>query len=923
MFHDSGFHLMRRTTIALFVAVCATALVAAQERDGKALWQAMRQRFDTDLDGRVSRAEYPRSAASFRRLDRDRDGWISEADFASAPAPAPAAPADALDPSDAMTPEAAAWFESKVRPLLVGNCHECHSAASGKVKGGLRLDSREAVLTGGSSGPAVLPGDVEGSLLVRAVRHADDDYAMPPKRKLPDEQIAVLEEWVRRGAPWPKSAAAADAPVASAQIDYDFDEARREHWAFRPLAQVEPPVLEENKWSQDPVDRFLLAAMEAKGVRPVADADKRTWLRRVTLDLTGLPPTPEELAAFEADRAGDAHEKVVDRLLASPGFGERWGRHWLDVARYAESSGKERNVAYPHAWRYRDWVVEAFNKDLPYDRFLEAQLAGDLLPASGPDARASNLVATGYLAVGPKSHNARDKRQFMLDVADEQLDALSQGMLGLTIACARCHDHKFDPIPIEDYYSLAGILVSSETRYGTQRSQGNDHPSELVELPADASLPNGPPMQPFVRTAIERVRDTTERQAERQAEQNLAARTGADNRPEAVNRVRQRALEQQTKILGELLSRWDDDGRANAKNRVAMGVVEGKPRDIAVLQRGELDRPGDIAPRGFLTVLEPYGAPEIGSGSGRLELARWIASASNPLTARVWVNRVWSHLYGDGIVPTVDNFGYSGQAPDHPGLLDWLARSFLEDGWSTKKLVRRLVLSRAYRLASVDDPRGVERDPELRTLWRFPERRLEAEAIRDSMLAAAGVLQTRPPIGSNSAFLEGVLRNEQVMELVQDRRPVRSLYLPMLRDHLPEALAVFDMADPSFVVGRREETNVATQALFLMNDPTVLEASDALAAKLLDLQGDDAQRIAAAFERALGRKPSSAETAAVQGFLADFDTGAPATGRSGPVGRRFGRARLGAANPVEDPRLAAWSAFVQTLFESAEFRHLG
>ena len=915
-------------TAMVLSSTAALAWSAAQERDGAQAWRALKQRFDTDLDGKISRAEYPRSAAVFRRLDQDRDGFITESDFLAARGGArPTEPAKpASDASDDMTSEQVAFFESKVRPLLTANCYSCHSPEAGKIKGGIRVDSRASLLEGGPSGAALVPGDVDGSLLIKVVRWEDEDLSMPPKNKLSDTEIGVLEDWVRMGAPWPKSASAAsagdekDSAVQSYDIEYDYEAARRDHWAFQPVKDVEPPTVPGNTWSQEPIDRFLLQAMQARGVAPVADAAKSTWLRRVTLDLTGLPPTPAELTAFEADRSPDAHAKVVDRLLASPAFGERWGRHWLDVARYAESSGKERNVAYPHAWRYRDWVVAAFNDDMAYDRFLAMQVAGDLMPAEDADQRAAQLVATGYLAVGPKSHNARDKRQFMLDVADEQIDALSQGMLGLTIACARCHDHKFDPIPIEDYYSMAGIFVSTETRYGTQKSQGNDHPSELMALPAEARLPDGPTMPATVRTALERVRGVTERQAERAAEDNMQARTGVDARPDAVNRVRQRALEQQGKVLDELLSRYDEDGRSNAKNRVAMGVVDGKVRDIAVLKRGELDKPGEIAPRGFLSVLEPYGEPAIGTGSGRLELARWIATESNPLTARVWVNRVWSHLFGDGIVPTVDNFGLGGQRPEHPELLDWLAGALVEEGWSTKKLVRRIVLSRAYRLASQDDPRHLARDPEVVALWRFPERRLEAEAIRDSMLFAAGLLQTAPPVGSNAAFLEGVLRNELVLELVADRRPVRSLYLPIVRDHLPESLAVFDMADPSFVVGRREETNVATQALFLMNDPTVIEASDALAKSLLQVAGDDAARIEAAFVRTLGRKPSASEQQAVQRFLADFD--APLQQRTGPPARRLPRERLGQPTPP-DARTQAWSAFVQTLFQGAEFRFLG
>ena len=925
---------MKWITKIVLVGGCAAGLAvglaAAQERDPLQVWRGLRQRFDVDLDGRISRAEYTRAPAVFRRLDKNRDGYLTEADFQPSTEAAPTV----TEVANTATAEQLEYFESKVRPVLAQNCFECHNPDQGRVKGSFRADSRQALLTGGPSGPALVPGDVEGSLLIKAVRYGDEDYAMPPKQKLPEEQIKILEDWVRMGAPWPSAPAEAEPAMQSYKIEYDYEAARRDHWAFQPLQSTEPPQAKESKWSQHPIDRFLYAAMEAKGVRPVQDADKRTWLRRVTLDLTGLPPNPEDYAAFEADRSPQAYETVVDRLLASPAYGERFGRHWLDVARYAESSGKESNVAYPHAWRYRDWVVQAFQEDKPYNEFLTEQLAGDLLPATDPTEQALNVIATGYLALGPKSHNARDRQQFQLDVADEQIDTISQGMLGLTISCARCHDHKFDPIPIEDYYALAGILLSTDTRYGTPRAQGNNHPGELVALPKDAQVPNGPTMTPLVQAALERLRTTVERQAERVAEENMKARTGVDAQAEPINRVRQRALEQQTAVLNELFSRFDDQGRANEKNRTAMGAVEGRARDIAVLQRGELDKPGAVVERGFLTVLQPYGDPAITKGSGRQELAQWITSESNPLTARVWVNRVWSHLFGDGLVSTVDNFGLSGQKPDHSELLDYLARTFMADGWSTKALVRRIVLTRAYRLASSDDPRSLAVDPEVVTLWRYPERRLEAEAIRDSMLYAAGLLETTPPTGSNSAFLEGVLRNEQVTALVQDRRPVRSMYLPMLRDQLPEALAVFDMADPSFVVGRREETNVATQALFLMNDPTVLEASDALASKLLAAPGNDVQRIGVAFERVLGRMPSSSEAQAVERFLADFDAQvsspqgspsqvSPSQGASQP--RRARATRLGAAGSAAptDPRLVAWSAFVQTLFQSAEFRFLG
>jgi cytochrome c553 len=901
------------------LALLGLAASAAQQRDNQA-FDALLRRYDADFDGRISRAEYPRSAAVFRRLDKDKDGFLTAADFGGAKPQAGAPTADAADPSLSMTSEQTEFFESKVRPLLAGSCYRCHSATAEKLRGEFRLDSREALLVGGPSGPALVPGSPDDSLLVRAVRYTDEDLQMPPKERLEPAQVAILEEWVRQGAPWPRAASTAGAEVAvtSAKQEYDFDKAR-EHWAFRPVEKRAPPATKRGDWAETEIDGFLLAAMEQRGVAPVADADKRTWLRRVTLDLTGLPPTPEELDAFEADKSKDARERVVDRLLASSAYGERFGRHWLDVARYAESSGKDVNIAYPHAWRYRDYVIDAFNSDKRYDEFLTEQLAGDLLPAANADERAEHAVATGYLALGPKGHNTRDRRQFALDVADEQLDAVSQGMLGMTIACARCHDHKFDAIPTEDYYSLAGIFVSTDTRYGTYKSQGNDHPSALVALPADADVSAGPRLTALAQTAIERIRDQIERRAEREAKEAERDAMTGDGKQDPAELARVRRIEQQTEVLDHLLARFDADGASNANNRVAMGAVDGGARDIAVLQRGELDKPGPVVPRGFLTLLGDCGAPKIVGGSGRRELAQWITAPSNPLTARVWANRVWSHLFGAGIVPTADNFGTSGQPPDHPELLDWLAATLVEDGWSTKKLVRRIVLSHAYRLAAVDAPAGLSRDPELVTLWRFPERRLEAEAIRDSMLAVSGRLDRARPVGSNVNFVEGPVRNDAVVNLLQETRPVRSIYLPIVRDQLPEALAVFDVADPLFVTGTREETNVATQALFLMNDPSVLDASDALAKALLAEIAEDDARIEQAFLRVLGRRPRSDEASAVKKFVASFEPAAkPSAGKD-----RKPRGKPAADAKGLEKRQQAWSAFVQTLFQTAEFRYLG
>ncbi|MBI5365098.1 MAG: PSD1 domain-containing protein [Planctomycetes bacterium] len=913
------------------LALLGLTVAVAQERDPGQTFEALRRRLDTDLDGKISESEFPRGRAAFRRLDRDRDGFLTAADFARAETK-PAAPAT---PEREWTAEEVDFFEKKVRPALAANCYECHSATAEKLRGGLRVDGRDQLLAGGSSGPAIVPGNADDSLMIQAVRRTSADLEMPPKKTLAEDVVKDLERWIAMGAPWPRvKAGAATEKLAKAPLDVAK---ARQFWAFQAPKRATPPATKDAAWAWCDADRFLLAAMEKQGVAPVADADDRTWLRRVAFDLTGLPPTPEELAAFDADRSPKRFDAAVDRLLASPAFGERWGRHWLDVARYAESSGKDSNVLYPQAWRYRDWVIAAMNADMPYDAFVRAQIAGDLLPAKDDEERAKNLVATGYLAVGSKGHNTRDPRQFQLDVADEQIDAVGQGLLGVTLACARCHDHKYDPIPTEDYYALAGIFLSTETRYGTYRGPGNIQPGELIELPARSSAPAGPTMEPATRAVLQRVRDQAQRIVDEAKDEPRTRagegdkKTGVEKKKDGVDLFRIKSAREQVAMLDDLFARFDEQGRALPENKLAMGAVEGQPRDIAVLDRGELDKPGAIAPRGMPQVLRTEANAKIAKGSGRKELADWIAAKENPLTARVWANRVWLHLFGTGLVRSPENFGSTGQAPDHPELLDALALDLVANGWSTKKLVRALVLSHAYRLASTSDPRHAKIDPDAITRWRMPDRRLEAEAIRDAMLSVAGTLQKDPPVGSPAGTFEGVLRRDELVQTITRERPVRSVYLPMLRDHLPDALDAFDAPDSAFVTGDRDETSVATQALFLMNDPDVMRTADAFADRLLARKGSDDERVAYAFELAFGRAPSSSELGAVRQFLKDFEKLAakPEKKEDGGRDRRGARDRLrdragdADALPISDPRRAAWSAFAQSLFECAEFRSLG
>jgi cytochrome c553 len=731
-------------------------------------------------------------------------------------------------------------FEKKVRPVLVRECLSCHGP--GKAKGGLRLDSRAGLLRGGDRGPAVDPDDPDRSLLLRAVRH-DGPVKMPPAGRLTAAEIADLAAWVRQGVPWPDAPAAPDA-----------------HWAFRPLADPAVPDVTDTAWPRTPLDHFVLRDLEAHGLRPAPPADKRTLLRRVTFDLTGLPPTPEETNAFLADGAPDAWVRVVDRLLASPAYGERWGRHWLDVARYADSNGSDENVALAHAWRYRDYVVAAFNADKPFDAFLTEQLAGDLLPPAGDAVNHERLTATGFLVLGPRMLSEPDKQKLVMDLVDEQIDTTSRAFLGLTVSCARCHDHKSDPVPQRDYYALAGVFKSTRT---------------LATLTSPA----------------------------RALERPLGDRDGADRAAAHAKlvRARQRELERVKDDTVRARLRAELDAllkEAPAPVPLALAAQdEARPADVRVHLRGSPLTLGDEVPRGFLAAL-PGGRPSIPAGhSGRLELARWLTAADNPLTARVFVNRVWQHHFGEGIVRTPDNFGSLGDPPTHPELLDWLARRFVEGGWSVKALHRELLLSSAYRTGGAFDPAAARADPDDCLLWRFPRRRLEAEAIRDSLLSVSGALDRS--LGGSLLTVPDFehVTNDRSETRVRYDSDRRSVYLPVVRNAVCDALQTFDFPDPSTSTGRRAATTVAPQALFFLNSPLVRGQAGRFAARLLarpDL--DDGGRVNFAFELAYGRPAEADEVAAALRFLDTFAGRAPDRGRAG-----------------------AWEALCQTLFAANEF----
>jgi hypothetical protein len=792
------------------------------------------------------------------------------------------------------SPEELAFFEKKIRPVLVAHCYQCHSAQAAQIKGGLVLDTREGVQRGGDSGQVVIPKDPANSLLIQALRHADEAPAMPPNKQLSEEVVADFERWIKVGAPDPRDGKAA---VARQGIDV---EKGRQFWSFVPPKASAPPTVKDAAWPFSDIDRFLLAGIESRGLHPVADADPYSLLRRLYLDLTGLPPTPEEIQHFVAhfpasnSRLKNSAEQeqvyaaLVDKLLASSHFGERWGRHWLDVARFAETSGRQINYNYPQAWRYRDWVIAALNADKPFDDFVREQVAGDLLPAKDAREKAQKQIATGFLAVGPKPHSEQNKLQFQMDLADEQIDAMTQAFLGLTVACARCHDHKFDPIPQRDYYALAGILRSTETCYGTIRIIQSLNPSPLLDLPEGCDVPSA-----LEALTLEQFADLKRQLAEIKDRFDSVAKGGKPTTGTEYN------------LLGTLTNRvasYTDDGRPKL---LAMGIRErSAPLDIPLYGRGEIDNPGDIVPRGVVQVVSRNSPTIPSSVSGRLELADWLASRDNPLTARVFVNRVWMHLFGRGLVPTPDNFGAAGVAPDNQQLLDHLAVSFMKDGWSTKRLIRSLVLSRAYRQSIHHDAANFEADPDNTLVWRMSPRRLEAEVIRDTLLEVAGKLDRTLPAVSPVA-LNGESGSTALLRRVvqlDTGNLHRAVYLPVIRDNVLESLSLFDFADPSLVVGQRAATTVPAQSLFLLNSPFVLTAVEAAATRLQAEASDDDARLHLAYLQFLGRPPTARELQQSQKFLQEYPR-LLATGKS----------------VTAKQSTAAWAALCQALVASADF----
>ncbi len=888
------------------------------------------------------------------------------------------------------------FFEKKIRPILTDKCYKCHSQAENKVKGGLLADSKEGLLKGGDTGPAVVPGDVEKSLLIKAVRYKDENLQMPPKgEKLSTAQVADLEAWVKMGAPDPRSNASAEKFREMAK------EAERNHWAFRPVKKPELPAVKMKGWVATPVDAFILTKLEEKAMLPSFQADKRTLIRRATFDLIGLPPTPEEVKAFVDDNSADAYEKLIDRLLASPHYGERWGRYWLDVARYSDTKGEvnrnREDFRYPYAWTYRDYVINSFNDDKPYDKFVMEQLAADRLPL-GDDKSA--LAAMGFITLGKRFLGNNN------DVIDDRIDVVSKGLLGLTVSCARCHDHKFDPIPTKDYYSWHGIFTSSiepdeepllkkpietpeykeftkklatlqdQVRFfresnetfiitrlrsqvgdylytalearkkpGNERNifirqkmnldggvvgawdrvlnnvarkhspifapllefskltdeeyatkgkvlaaqfSGNRYPKGQIN-PQIAIVFGGAAPATFKEVADKYGKVLTDVDAKWKAE--LASyekrKKLAEKPPPAPTALPEKSLEdlrwvmyspdspanppsgQIDRLLPMNVQRKEVDLRAEivtlkltspgAPPRAHVLLDSPNPRDSRIFLRGNASSLGEPAPRHFLTVFQGDKADTFKQGSGRLELAQAMISRDNPLTARVMVNRIWQHHFGEGIVSTVSDFGTRATPPTHPELLDWLASTFMDEGWSIKKIHRLIMLSSTYRQSSDHNPRYAQVDPGNKLLWRMNIVRLDFEALRDSLLAIGGKLDQT--------------MGGQPVDVTQPNITRRTVYGFIDRGSLPEVFNNFDFANPDLTTGKRYATIVPQQSLYLMNNPLVVEQVRSLVQRPdFKNEQDDEKRVRLLYDIVYQRVPTADEIKLGLRFLESLPT---------------------------------------------------
>ena len=744
------------------------------------------------------------------------------------------------------TPVDLEFFETKVRPLLHEHCFSCHSAQAKSVKGGLRLDSRIAAIRGGESGAAVVVGQPNESRLIQAIRW--QSLEMPPNGKLREDQIETLIQWIQRGAPWPESQ---EPDSALSEKTYDWPQLQQQHWAWRPIVSPEVPKVQDTTWPQNEIDRFLLAKIEAVGLHPNPPAQPRALLRRIRIDLTGLPPSTAEVQHFLiafADNRKQAVLDLVDRLLRSPEYGERWGRHWLDVARYSDLD----NAAMPNAWRYRDWVVSALNRDLPFDEFVRGQIAGDLI---NPDL----TVATGFLALGPTyisdGGDPDATAQARSETLDDRVDTVTRGLMGLTVACCRCHDHRFDPFPQLDYYSLAGIFNNTQNR---DVPQGKRESIEAWDLAEKA-----------IRDLEKQIVETKARIANEKREPTPDEKSQLESGEPELERLKK-----------NLPPKYD----------LVHAIADIGNADMTLAIRGNLRRPGPSAPRRFLRILGGAETPLFQRGSGRLDLAEALTSATNPLTARVMVNRVWQQHFGLGLVRTPSNFGLLGEKPTHPELLDWLASRFqgkeaADFGWSLKKLHRTILLSSAYQMASSPNPQAMEKDGDNRLVWRMNPRRLDVESWRDSILTFTGEL-------------EGVIGGPPIDDIGASSR--RTLYAAVSRNgdrfSSDGFLRLFDFPVPRATSEGRTSSVVPQQSLFLMNSPFMAERAKRLATRLHREANTESARIRLAYELLFAR---------------------PVTTEEEEVGLDFLQSKSASTSP-----LSLWEQYAQVLLSASEVMYV-
>ncbi len=740
-------------------------------------------------------------------------------------------------------PAGVEFFERKIRPVLVERCYSCHSSQTKSPRGGLRLDSKQGMQRGGDSNrAAVTPGDPEKSRLLLAIRRTGT-LKMPPDGELPAAEIADFEEWIKMGAPDPRPK---EMPLPP---PYDLAKAKQ-FWSFRPVKDPEAPKIADSVWSKTPIDRFVKAKLDEKKLTPAGIASKRVLIRRATFDLTGLPPSPEDVAAFVADPSPNAFDKVIDRLLASEQYGERWGRHWLDVARYADTCGDNSDFPVPDAFRYRNWVINAFNDDMPYDEFVREQIAGDLLPVKKDswgkpvmEDRNAKIIATGYLAIARRFGSGAN--EFHLTI-DDVIDNVGKAMLGLSVSCARCHDHKFDAIPSRDYYALYGIFAS--TRFPFPGTELNPHPKDFVALTGETGANRLKAYQDESWSLEKKIREF-------------------NGSPEAKD-LSKEDKEKEIQRMRDRLAALERNAPTVAR---AYAVAEGTPADGHIFRKGEPGKKGEEIPRGFLQVLGGQTLPPDEKGSGRSELAEWILDPNNPLTMRVMVNRIWQNHFGKGIVDTPNDFGVRGDAPSDAELLDWLTSRFVESRYSMKAMHRLMMKTRAYQMAS-DAPAPIEAvnlkiDAKNAYQWHFDRRRLDAEEIRDAMLDVAGDLDQT--MGGPHPFPPEITfrytQHQQFFASYDTKR--RSVYVMQQRFKSDPFLGTFDSADTSASTAVRTPQETSVQALAMMNSAFVEEQADLLGVRVGMAFPTDAGRIEYAYKLVYGREPSPVELAECENYL--------------------------------------------------------